>query len=98
MARSDTPGPRPTLTRERVLRAAVALADEQGLDALTMRALGGALGVQAMSLYNHVADKDAILDGIVERVVAEIQVPSAADPWRTAMRRRALSADVRAAC
>jgi AcrR family transcriptional regulator len=83
---------RPTLTRERVLRAAIAMADEQGLASLTMRALGETLGVQAMSLYNHVADKDAILDGIVDAVVGEIEVPSATDPWRTAMRKRALSA------
>lgn len=97
MSPPDRPDPRasdsrPTLTRERVLRAAVTMADEQGLASLTMRALGGVLGVQAMSLYNHVADKDAILDGIVELVVAEIQVPSVEDPWRVAMRKRALSA------
>ncbi len=85
--------PRPTgLTRERVLRAAVTLADEQGLASLTMRALGEGLGVQAMSLYHHVKDKDDILDGIVDLVVAEIEVPSPADPWKTAMRKRALSA------
>lgn len=83
---------RQPVTRERVLRAAVALADAQGLDALTMRALGAALGVQAMSLYNHVAHKDDVLDGIVDLVVAEIDVPSAAAPWRDAMRARALSA------
>ena len=83
---------RPPLTRERVLREAVLMADEHGLAGLTMRALGARLGVQAMSLYNHVANKDDVLDGIVDLVVAEIAVPSAADPWRTAMRARALSA------
>ncbi|MDP2304723.1 MAG: TetR/AcrR family transcriptional regulator C-terminal domain-containing protein [Pseudomonadota bacterium] len=75
-----------------MLRAAITMADEQGLASLTMRALGGALGVQAMSLYNHVSNKDDILDGMVDLVVGEIQVPSEADPWKIAMRKRALSA------
>ena len=83
---------RTPLTREAVLRAAIHLADTQGLDALTMRALGSALGVKAMSLYNHVADKDAILDGVVDLVVGEIEVPSHVDSWQLAMRKRALSA------
>lgn len=68
------------------------MADEQGLASLSMRALGDALGVKAMSLYNHVPNKDDILDAIVDLVVSEIQVPSASDPWRTAMHERALSA------
>lgn len=92
MKTTEKPVPRQTLTRERVLRAAVKMADEQGLDALSMRTLGAALGVHAMSLYNHVSDKDAILDGIVDLVVAEIQVPSTAVPWRAAMSARAFSA------
>ncbi len=92
MAPVSKPESRTPLTRDAVLRAAVLLADAQGLDALTMRALGSALGVKAMSLYNHVADKDDILDGMVDLVVAEIDVPSQADPWRLAMRQRALSA------
>lgn len=83
---------RPPLTRERVLREAILVADEHGLAGLTMRALGARLGVQAMSLYNHVANKEDVLDGIVDLVVGEIAVPCAADPWRTAMRARALSA------
>ena len=83
---------RTPLTREAVLRAAVSIADAQGLDALSMRALGAALGVQAMSLYKHVANKDAILDAIVDVVVGEIELPSRADPWKLGMRRRALSA------
>ncbi len=86
------PESRVPLTRERVLRAAVVMADEQGLASLTMRALGGALGVQAMSLYNHVANKDEILDGIVDLVVSEIEVPSESDEWKVAMRKRAISA------
>lgn len=84
--------PRPGLTRERVLRAAVALADTQGLEALTMRALGEAVGAHAMSLYNHVTDKHDILDGMVDLVVAEIEVPTQDRPWREAMRARAVSA------
>lgn len=84
--------PRPPLTRERVLRAAVTMADEHGLASVTMRALGEALGVQAMSLYNHVSGKDDILDGIVDLVVAEIEVPSRSAPWRGAMAARAVSA------
>jgi AcrR family transcriptional regulator len=92
LATPEDPDARAPLTRERVLRAALALADEQGLASLTMRTLGAALGVQAMSLYNHVANKDDLLDGIVDLVVGEIQVPSREVPWRVAMRERALSA------
>lgn len=88
----DAPPSREPLTRDRVLRAAVTFADTQGLDALTMRALGAALGVQAMSLYNHVKDKEDLLDGMVELVVSEIEAPSPAAPWREAMERRAHSA------
>jgi AcrR family transcriptional regulator len=83
---------RAPLTRDRVLEAAVALADAQGIDALTMRNLGQALGVAAMSLYNHVPNKEAIHDGIVDRVVAEIQLPPPGTPWKEAMRQRAWSA------
>lgn len=91
--KSHKPAPvRTPLTRERVLRAAIALADQDGLPALSMRTLGAALGVQAMSLYNHVADKDDILDGMVDLVVAEIDVPLASDPWKAAMVQRATSA------
>ncbi len=83
---------RPPLSRERVLQAALDLADELGLDALTMRELGQRLGVEAMSLYNHVANKDDILDGILDLVVSEIDLPSGDVDWRVAMRRRAASA------
>jgi AcrR family transcriptional regulator len=83
---------RETLTRERVLRAAVALADRSGIEALTMRRLGQELGVEAMSLYNHVRNKDEILDGIVDLVVGDIEVPGPGAPWKTAMRHRAISA------
>jgi AcrR family transcriptional regulator len=85
-------GRRAPLTRERVLQAALALADAGGHEALTMRNLGKALGVEAMSLYNHVANKDDILDGLVDLVFAEIAVPSSeTGDWRTAMRERATS-------
>ena len=83
---------RTPLSRERVLRAAVKLADKGGLPSLSMRKLGGALGVEAMSLYKHVADKDDILDGVVDAVFAEIGLPPADAAWRTAMRDRAISA------
>ena len=86
MARSRTP-----LSRERVLRAAIRLADKRGVEALSMRKLGRELGVEAMSLYEHVANKDAILDGIVEMVVSEIGLPGAGVDWKAAMRRRAMS-------
>jgi AcrR family transcriptional regulator len=83
---------RKPLTREAVLQAGVELADADGLDALSMRHLGGKLGVEAMSLYNHVGGKDDLLDGMVDLVVAEIAVPAEGADWRTAMRERAVSA------
>ena len=84
---------RTRLTRERVVRAAVTLADEVGIDALSMRRLGEALGVEAMSLYNHVANKSQLLDGMVDLVFSEIDTPTEADrDWRSAMRWRAISA------
>lgn len=84
--------PRAPLSRSRVLAAAVALADEAGLTALSMRRLGRTLGVEAMSLYNHVAHKDDLLDGMIDLVVAEIDLPAPGTPWRAAMHTRALSA------
>jgi len=84
--------PRGPLTREQVLRAAVRIADEGGLEALSMRELGRRLGVEAMSLYHHVAGKDEVLDGIADLVLAEIDLPADGDDWRTSMRARALSA------
>jgi len=83
---------RAPLSRERVLRAAVALADQSGIESLTMRKLGQELGVEAMSLYNHVANKDDILDGIVDLVLGDIDVPRSGTEWKTAMRQRAISA------
>lgn len=81
-----------SLSRERVLRAAVRLADEGGIESLSMRNLAQDLGVKAMSLYNHVANKDDLLDGIVDIVVSEIEVPNLGVDWKTAMRGRAMSA------
>jgi len=89
---TPSPGSRVPLSRERVLAAAVLLADEDGLESLTMRELGVRLGVEAMSLYNHVANKDDILDGMVDLVVGEIDLPADAVGWKEAMRRRAISA------
>ena len=74
------------------MRAAIGLADSSGIESLSMRKLGQELGVEAMSLYNHVANKDDILDGIVDLVFAEIDLPSGAGDWKPAMRRRAISA------
>jgi AcrR family transcriptional regulator len=85
------PEPRIPLSRERVLRAAIALADEGGIESLSMRKLGQQLGVEAMSLYNHVANKDDLLDGIVDAVTSKIEVPSGETDWKEAIRRTAIS-------
>jgi len=84
--------PRIPLSRERVLRSAVAFADQGGIASLSMRKLGDALGVEAMSLYNHVANKNELLDGMVDLVFSEIDLPSGGADWKTAMRQRAVSA------
>jgi AcrR family transcriptional regulator len=80
------------LSRERVLRAAIGLADDAGIEALSMRKLGQELGVEAMSLYNHVANKDDILGGMVDIVMGEIELPAAGADWKAAIRRTAKSA------
>jgi AcrR family transcriptional regulator len=82
---------RTPLNRERVLRAAVALADQGGFESLTMRNLAKEVGVEAMSLYNHVANKDDLLDGMIDLVFGEIELPSTDVDWKAAMRRRAVS-------
>lgn len=74
-----------------MLEAAVALADDRGLDELTMRNLAKELGVEAMSLYNHVANKNDLLDGMIELVFSEIGPPTAGDDWKAELRRRAVS-------
>jgi len=87
-----TTHPRARLNRDRVLRAALVLADQGGLEALTMRRLGEALGVEAMSLYNHVSGKEDLLDGLVDIVFSEIDLNCGGRDWKKAMRRRAISA------
>lgn len=90
--RTPSAEPRTPLTRERVVRAAIELADRDGIESLSLRKLGHALGVEAMSLYNHVRNKDDLLDGMVEIIIGEIDLrPSMAD-WKTALRERVLSA------
>ncbi|MGH2384477.1 MAG: TetR/AcrR family transcriptional regulator C-terminal domain-containing protein [Candidatus Limnocylindria bacterium] len=87
---SDTD--RVPLSRERVLRAAIGLADEAGIESLTMRRLAQELGVEAMSLYHHVAKKDDILNGIVDIVIGEFELPSPGADWKAALRTTAISA------
>jgi AcrR family transcriptional regulator len=89
--KATKPGKRRTLTRQRVLRTAVALADERGLKELTMRSLARKLDVEAMSLYNHVANKEDLLDGMIELVFSEIEPPAAGGDWKAELRKRAVS-------
>ena len=91
-AQPRAPDTRAPLSRERVLRAAIALADAEGIESLTMRRLAKELGVEAMSLYHHMANKEEILNGIVDLVVGEFELPEAGGDWRAAMRRAAISA------
>lgn len=84
--------PRTPLSKKRVLDAAVALADEGGVDALSMRKIAQALGVVPMALYKHVANKNELLDGMIDVVVGEIDPPPGNTDWKTAIRRRVLSA------
>ena len=84
--------PRTPLSKERVLRAAVGLADRGGIESLSMRKLAQELGVEAMSLYNHVRNKDDILDGVVDVVVGEIHIPVETSDWKTSLRQTVLSA------
>jgi AcrR family transcriptional regulator len=83
--------PRTPLNRERVLAAALAMADARGIESLSMRRLGEALGVEAMSLYNHVPSKADMLNGLIDLVFSEIELPSGAVGWRVAMRERAIA-------
>ena len=86
------PARRTPLSRDRILHAAIKLADRHGLDALSMRKLATTLKVEAMSLYNHVANKDELLDGMVDVVIGEITRPTPGGDWKAAMRARAHSA------
>jgi len=95
MPRSETKRPpekRVPLNRERVLRGALAVADAEGVGSLTMRSLAEHLGVKPMALYHHVANKSEIVDGIVDLVFSEIELPAAGGEWRLEMERRARSA------
>ena len=83
---------RALLSRARVLEGAIRLADEGGIESITMRRLGKALGVEAMSLYNHVANKDDLLDGMIDVVLNEVDLDPVADDWEAAMRTSAISA------
>jgi AcrR family transcriptional regulator len=87
-----SPAPRIRLTRERVLLTALNLADQGGVEALSMRKLGQELGVEAMSLYNHVANKDELVNDMVDLVFGEFGLPPRGADWQTAMRQRARSA------
>lgn len=82
---------RTPLSREAVIGTAIALADDGGLESVSMRAIAKQLGVTAMSIYNHVANKDEILDGMIETVIAQIELPEEAN-WKRAVRRSSLSA------
>jgi AcrR family transcriptional regulator len=94
MAQQVTTGARTRvpLSRDRVLKGAMAVADAGGIGSLTIRSLAFELGVKPMSVYHHVANKDEILDGIVDLVFSEIALPSADGDWRVELRRRGVSA------
>jgi AcrR family transcriptional regulator len=83
---------RPQLNRQIVLQTALELADREGIDALTMRKLAQELRVEAMSLYHHIANKVELLDGMIDLVFAQIDLPTQEDNWKIAMRDRAISA------
>lgn len=80
------------LSRHRILNAAIGLADNHGIDSLSMRKLAQQLGVKAMSLYNHVANKEDLINGMVDIVAGEIDLPQLGGDWKNAMRQRAISA------
>ena len=83
---------RPSLSRDHVLEGAVALADDIGIEALTIRKLANALGTKPMTIYYYVSSKEEIVDGMVERVFAEIEKPSTEGDWLAALRQRCISA------
>ena len=90
--KAEEPGSRLPLNRDRILAAAAEIADERGVGAVTMREVASRLSVEAMSLYNHVSNKEDILDGMVDLVVEQFDLPEDIGDWREAMRRRAASA------
>jgi AcrR family transcriptional regulator len=91
MAPPRTSTVRAPLTRDRIVRTAIDIADEEGIEALSMRRLGRRLGVEAMSLYNHVTDKDDVLDGMAEHVATGFEVPNGLLDWRSSIRSTARS-------
>ena len=92
MPRAKKVKPRESLSRERALKVAMTLADTEGLEGFTMRKLAEALGVEAMSLYHHVSSKADILDGMVDLVFAEIELPAGTGEWKSELRKRTFSA------
>lgn len=82
---------RPPLTKDRILETALTLADNQGIDAVTMRRVAEELGFEAMSLYRHVANKDDLIDGMLDLVLSECELPEGGGPWFERIRRSALS-------
>ena len=90
--RSRSAKTRAPLSRERILKTALVLIDKEGFAGLSMRTVAKKLGVEAMSLYRHVADRSDLLLGVADLVLSEVEVPLPGTPWREAMRRRALSA------
>lgn len=83
---------RPQLTRDRIIDAAARVADERGLSGVSMRTVAAALGVQAMSLYHHVSNKDGLLDGLADVAFTKMYRPTPKGPWRPEMTHRARSA------
>jgi AcrR family transcriptional regulator len=79
------------LSRDRVLETAIRLADGEGIEKLSMRRLGEELGVEAMSLYNHVSNKEDLLNGMIDAMYGEIELPAHDDDWKTALRKRSVS-------
>ena len=86
------PERRPQLTRERVVAAGIELADRDGIESISMRRLAQELGVEAMSLYTHVRNKDDLLDGMVNAVIGEIPTTTGGAHWKTSLRQMALAA------
>jgi AcrR family transcriptional regulator len=91
-AGKGSPERRTQLTRERVMAAAIELADRDGIESISMRKLAQELGVEAMSLYTHVRNKDDLLDGMVDAVISQIPISGADADWKASLRQMALAA------
>jgi AcrR family transcriptional regulator len=90
--RKTTASSRPALTQERVIEAAIVMADVNGANALTIRKLATELDITPMAIYHHLANKDSIIDGMVDKVFSEIELPPTDVDWKSAIRRRSVSA------